>query len=511
MMKLPTQRDMQPLRRNRTLGAAVGSLMVSRRSATLRLVALSAVVLLLCSASHRVSAQTIWEVTPYHVQCWVAVATDATVPAEWQASLPLQLQVIAQERLGAVWKFGAVAAPAAHHVDILRGHAYTLEELAEQTPQVRALDKLMVAAIRPDLHGYHVRVQQLDVRARQWTSAMEMTVGDGGQLVDAILQLMCDLFSPVVRIERVESDHVFASAQAVGLTRPKDSLRYWTTPAEIKPGDVLLPFIRKADRKGVVGPDGIEMVQWTVMTVGEKDTIGYRCDFESGYRQPFRPRRNSRIEQLAMRVQPTLAATTLELVDRKKPEQPLRGYEVYEKNADEQTTLLGRTDWRGQLSIARESDRPIRVLFVRNGQQLLGKLPMIVGNQARVVAPLRNDDIRLEAEGFLIGVQDSLVDLVARREVLAARIRRAIEAKELDKATALLKELRQLDTQDDFARRVQQRKQSLSSGDATVQTKIDQLFAQTRTLLGRYLSQEQVDTLAASLREATASEASTNN
>ena len=142
------------------------------------------------------------------------------------------------------------------------------------------------------------------------------------------------------------------------------------------------------------------------------------------------------------------------------------------------------------------------MLFVRNGQQLLGKLPVVPGDQTLWVAPLRNDDLRLEAEGFLLGVQDSLVDLVARREVLAVRIRRAIADGELDKADELLRELRRLDTQDDFARRVQQRKQTLSSADAQVQQKIDELFAQTRTLMGKYLNQEQVDELSRALDEA---------
>ena len=115
---------------------------------------------------------------------------------------------------------------------------------------------------------------------------------------------------------------------------------------------------------------------------------------------------------------------------RQQPDQPLVGYEVYSRPPeDEQSTeLIGRTDWRGELWIERDARQPIQLLFVRNGQQLLGKLPLVPGDQPLLVAPLRDDELRLEAEGFLLGVQENLVDLVARREVLAVRIRREIEA-----------------------------------------------------------------------------------
>jgi hypothetical protein len=253
-----------------------------------------------------------------------------------------------------------------------------------------------------------------------------------------------------------------------------------------------------------VGPEGVKLVDWTVLVVTECMGSRLTCTFYSGYRQPFSTRRSSRVQQLAYTVKPQLESSTLKLVDRRSPDNPLVGYEVYSRppSDEQQSNLIGRTDWRGELAIARDPQQPVQLLFIRNGQQLLAKLPVVPGDQPQWVAPLRNDDLRLEAEGFLLGVQDSLVDLVARREVLAARIRRAIEAGELDQADELLRQLRRLDTQQDFARRVEQRKQMLTSVDAQVQQKIDELFAQTRSLLGKYLNQAQVDELNRSLQAA---------
>ena len=91
---------------------------------------------------------------------------------------------------------------------------------------------------------------------------------------------------------------------------------------------------------------------------------------------------------------------------------------------------------------------------------------------------------------------------MARREVLTARIRQRIEGEDWEGAEQLLQELRRLDTQEDFARRVQQRKQSLTSVSPEVQRKIDELFADTRSLLGQFLDPNRVQQLQAQLNEA---------
>jgi hypothetical protein len=318
------------------------------------------------------------------------------------------------------------------------------------------------------------------------------------------LSLIGDVFVPLVRIERIEDSSVTASMRASALRRPEQSLRSWRVPTQLQVGDVLQPILAMTDRSGQIGAGGIKLVDWTLLTVTALEANTATCNIESGYRQPFSTRRSARLQQLAYRVKPRLERSTIRLVDRRTPTEPLPGYEVYSRppGSESATELVGRSDWRGEVVIPRDPQRLMQVLYVRNGQQLLGKLPIVPGEQSLLVAPLRNDDLRLEAEGFLLGVQDSLVDLVARREVLASRIRRALEAGELEEADQLLRELRMLETQDDFVRRVQQRKQSLSTVDTQVQQKIDELFAQTGALMGKYLNQAQVDELSRALEAA---------
>jgi hypothetical protein len=455
-----------------------------------------------CLAASPGRAQSLWEVSPYRIEVWIALEPHPRVDPNWQQRLPDELRRLAVNRIGAVWSLEARPAPEQYLGDLLRSSPLDLEQLKEQQRQLVNQDKLMLLLVQDDPAGYRLSLREVDLSTRQWSATQSVTVAQSDLLAQQALDLMCDVFVPVVRIERVEETSIIASVRGGALVRPEQSTRRWQVPTSLQVGDVLQPILLRTDRNGQVGPDGVKPIEWTVLIVNEVNGSVLTCDFQSGYRQPFNTRRSSRVQQLAYRVKPRHSATTLRLVNRRSPDEPLVGYQVYSRppGDDEQLTeLIGRTDWRGELTVERNPQQPVQVLFVRNGQQLLGKLPFVPGDQPLRVAPLRNDDLRLEAEGFLLGVQDSLVDLVARREVLAARIRKAIEAGEIDQADGLLRELRRLDTQDDFARRVQQRKQTLSSADAQVQQKIDELFAQTRSLLGKYLSQDQVDQLSRSL------------
>ena len=118
------------------------------------------------------------------------------------------------------------------------------------------------------------------------------------------------------------------------------------------------------------------------------------------------------------------------------------GYELYEKNLETtDMTFIGRTDWNGRLWVEK-TDQPLRLLYVKNGGAVLARLPFVPGLYPKVVADLSGDDIRLQAEAYIRGVQNSIVDLVAIRELFKARIRIRLERGEMDKAEDLLNALR---------------------------------------------------------------------
>ena len=453
------------------------------------------VCLVACCVTNESFAQSLWEVSPYRVHAWIAMEPDPRLPTSWDADLPGELATAAEIRLGAVWDFSASIVPSKFLVDTLNARTWAWEEL-EAESELADVDKLFTAIVRRRGQAYEIVIREFDFSTRAWSLPVHRLAKSADQLPNASLRSICVAFAPLVRIERIGDDQLTASVRAGALLRAKGSPRRWTLPIEVRPQDVLKPVIRRTDRNGKVGPTGVKPIDWTVLTVTESQGSRVQCSWISGYRQPFRTRRSSRVEQLATVVNPRLSATTLKLVDRQRPENPLIGYEIYTRGmSQESPTLVGRTNWQGEVSIRRDQETPIQILYVRSGRQLLGKLPIVPGDRAELVAPLRNDDVRLETEGFLLGIQESLVDLVARREALAGRIRRHIANNQLDEAEDLLNLLRRLDTQADFVQRVQQRQGGLTSGDPQLKTRIDQLFAQTNALFQQYLSREQVDEL----------------
>jgi hypothetical protein len=75
------------------------------------------------------------------------------------------------------------------------------------------------------------------------------------------------------------------------------------------------------------------------------------------------------------------------------------------------------------------------------------------------------------------------VDLVARRELLAARIRSRLKENQTAEAQKLLDEFRKLETRNDLSRELEQTRQRLASKDRLTQSRIDKLFADARQLL----------------------------
>ena len=75
------------------------------------------------------------------------------------------------------------------------------------------------------------------------------------------------------------------------------------------------------------------------------------------------------------------------------------------------------------------------------------------------------------------------LDLVARREILAARLRARLKEGQLDEAQALLDEFRRLPTQVDLARELDQQRRRVASPDRLTQERIDKLFVDAQQVL----------------------------
>ncbi|OHB76041.1 MAG: hypothetical protein A2W31_11390 [Planctomycetes bacterium RBG_16_64_10] len=425
------------------------------------------------------SAQTHWDLTPYRVRVVVAVAPVPELNAGMKANLLAELVEHADLVLGATWDLEVQEAAAQLRCQILHEIATLPADLFQGDWDRR--DKVLVTGINPVAGGYRITVRDFDCQTRFWSSPTVRVVRQVAMLAPAVFRAVLETFAPLARIEFDRDQQVVLRPRAGGLPVRDPTFRL------IAQGDVLVPIIRRNDREGNPMVDGIQPVPWTFLTVQEVGPAGIRCTPHSGLRNPLRVRVRGRVEQLALLIRVSPAPTRLMLRDRAPGHQPLAGYDVLARDPGaEATVFLGRTDHAGAINIEPGRSR-LRILYVRNGATLQARLPIVPGWQATAVADLPDDRMRLSTEGFLVGLQDDLVDLVARRAILIARVRQQMEAGDLDAAKKQLDELQRLPNRQGLLQLVAQQQQRSVSNDPQVRARIEQIFDKTKQLLVNYL------------------------
>ncbi len=392
---------------------------------------------------------------------------------------------------------------------ISRGMAMTLTDPEAKliTPKVSGLvgetveqyDKILIARITTAMVPHRVSVVEFDTLMRHFGPVATTHASTLRSLHVAIGQGLARAFAPVVRIENAGQKSAVGLLRAGGLILEENRE---TSPAFVRVGDVLEPMVRKNDRNGkpiVIGP-----MDWAYLLV--KELAGHQgrnvnMDFHAGRTGGLQGRKNKRTFRVALKVRPFDEGTTLRLHLQKNPNFPLIGYELYEKNLEtSDMTFIGRTDWDGRLWVEK-TDQPLRLLYVKNGGAVLARLPIVPGLYSKVVADLSGDDIRLQAEAYIRGVQNSIVDLVAIRELFKARIRLRLERGEMEKAEDLLNALRDQPSTEDLFDQIGKKHDEfinrLGSGMSNQRRKVDEMFSTTRELLSSHITPQLVRELEA--------------
>ena len=358
-------------------------------------------------------------------------------------------------------------------------------------------DKVFIVRLDRDDHWTHVRAVELETLMQLFGDVVETDAVTADALPAAIGRAITDAFAPTIRIEDSGTRTTRATLRAGGLILDEQS------PAAIRVGDLVMPMLRKNDRNG--DPTQVGRLDWAYLLVNEVDGAKLEMELFAGRAGGLQGRKNSRTFRTGLKVKPHRDETLLRLHARGEPDRPLAGYEIYEKELDSASmTLVGRTDWDGRLSVKR-TDHSLRLLYVKNGGAVLARLPMAPGFTEREVADLSGDDMRLRAEAYIRGVQNAIIDLVAIRELLKARIRLRLEKGEIDRAQDLLNRLRDQPTNEIIANDMG-RKQTMFltavGRNANQRRKIDNMFSETRELLSKHINAGMVRDLEAEVRQA---------
>lgn len=341
-------------------------------------------------------------------------------------------------------------------------------------------DKLFIVHVATERLPWTVSVVELDCLMRNFSIVHRLPVSAPTQLASVIGQAVTEVFSPLVRIEDAGQRTAKGRVRAAGLITDENS------PAAIRAGDFLVPMMRRNDRNG--DPIAIGPISWSYLLVKEVNGSSLNMDYHAGKSGGLQGRQNKRTFRTATRVRPFGDSTVIRLHAQRDPSSPLVGYELYERQLDSpEMTFVGRTDWDGRIQIEK-TDTVMRLLYVKNGGAVLARLPVVPGQTALEVADLVGDDQRLRAEAYIRGIQNAIVDLVAIRQLFAARIRMRLEQGRLEEAKELLEALRNEPTYEKIAADMGRKLTQLKGRNASEQARIDRMFAQTREMLVKNIS-----------------------
>ena len=464
-----------------------------------------------------------WEYTPYRIHIWLALAPAPGLNTIVREEITATIRRRAEVEFRAAWEVSVSEPPPVLAAEMTADlDRLTVAEIAQAAEARLNDDKLICVTVDASPFEMRVRARELDTHTRLWGPTIEHSVRNPEQLGATTYACLLDAFAPIARIELGETRTATVRLRAGGLALEDKSA------ARISIGDVLVPILRTNDRFGKPLPDRTAEIPWTLLQVTGADRTNRNllsCNVYSGMRAPLRGKSSGRRERYAVKARITRNRTEVKVQVRPlKADQvpvPLAGLEVYsrvpapeeprqqtaeEAKADEKKNppeFVGVTDWRGTINITPAAQSPLRLVYIKSGDQLLARLPLAPGRELEQVAEVPDDGPRLQAEGYIKGLNSELLDLVSQRQIIALRFRKRLSDKKFDEAQKLLDELRSLKSRGDIQRDLdEQMHRQIPSPYASVQARIDKLYSDTRSMLNKYLDSDLPNQLMQELRKA---------
>jgi hypothetical protein len=463
------------------------------------------ILLPMLSSVVRAIDSSVWQVTPYRIYILTAFEQCPELTPAVEADIAADLTARIEGVVGAPWDAAIVPAPdelrrtMLYRLDGLSAEeaAKVLNAFDEKAKSPKKTDKFMLLTVKSENGALQAAVREFDVRSQQLGPTAAATAWHLGKLRDAALDAVLFAFSPLANIDAVDNKEKTAvlRLQAAALPSRDPAL------AIIRPGMIFRPYIRLNDRDGKVKL--VTPQEWTFLIVEEASPEHLNCRIVSGMAVPLHAKSKSRREQIALAVHPSPTPTVLTVKSRTEPKTPLADYEVYDSDlTTKETTLLARTDWRGQVTLRPDEKKPLRLLLIKYGSDLLARIPVVPGLDSQLTANIANMDSRLKAEGYITGLQEEVVDAYLHREILIRSIRAKIEAEDIETANTMFEELGRLPTGKVFMNKLLDEKKRLQTKDSVVQAKIDRLFTDTQKVVEKCFDPNAITELEREFREA---------
>lgn len=464
---------------------------------------------LICGLWQTGHAQTPWRFSPYRVQVFLIDSPDAFSQPVAEGFMR-QVQSRLRCRFGAYWEPEVNQAPS-QWAGKMRRESLTLrlEDVPPEWKKPDKLDKVVLLGLNADPTGWLITAHEWDVRLEQWGPLTTTQIPGRCGLIEGVADAVFRAHVPLAEISAVENQTAYLSLRGSLLWDEPRAFLSSTSP-------LFLASVRYEDRDG--NARAVIPLPWTVFkpaVATEAETLdpgNLKCEIVSGIRNPLAVRRRGRSRLYAWRIQTNQSyQPQLQLVSREDDHQPLVGYQVFTRDqgqATETFRFAGRTDYLGRITLP-ATGHDWYLVTIRHGKRLIAKVPVVASPLASQELSLPNDDARLAAEAYLKSVQDELVDLVTLRQILLARLRSRIQARDFEAANQVRDALLKMKSREIFSSELSQQRQKFYCPDPVGQKQIDAMFSEMQRLVHNYLNPAEVEQLVKLLADSQRKQAGT--
>ncbi|MFO1020627.1 MAG: hypothetical protein U0903_08020 [Planctomycetales bacterium] len=435
------------------------------------------------------------ELRPYRVLVRLMVKGDSRISSERSVrEFGDEIHEALKRLWGECWQITTVLETKIQPFELDALESVSPEWLLKNSPP-EPYDKQFLVLIAPQGGLWQVAAREWDVASQRLTPVTVRDSLELRDLQDASARLMSELFHPLLVIEDVDKTTIYIRPRG-GVFPPADpDLKLF------EPKSYWLPFYHtKFTTDEGTTREQAQMIPWTYLQLESFPNPKHRegtCKLITGLRNPVAPSRGPLSESLAIAVDPPGTSTRVTLLSRDQYKRPLAGMEV-DLLPDEKTvsrTFL--TDRAGSISLKFDPKNPLIWFRARSGTQRLAQLPLLPGAVDQVSLELPRDDIRLETEAKLALIQAQLMETVAKRSVLMARIKRVSNQSDWKTVDQMLKELQALPKAETVipelvAIRATAITTAQKQKDKIAARRIEKMCDETRELVDHYLQDDKV-------------------
>lgn len=426
------------------------------------------------------------ELRPYAIRAWLTVDPGARLAPGDRDRLVADWIELTGRFVGEPWAIEPVDDPGP--LLGLRPDDLTAEQVAGA---VEGADKgwFLHVGGADEGGGWVLSGREFDARTRRLGPPYRQSAPYRRDAPRALYLLCRRVFAPVAEVVRAPGG---ATLRVQGAALPVAD----PAGAVVAPGAVFRPYwvFLEPDR----AVRGIREIPHTYLRARQVRGGTVDCDVISGLRRPLPKQVSGLYELVALGTRPSSRPTRFEFLARRPGDQklvPVPGAVLQTRAYPDGTVReVGTTGRDGTISLPADySDGLVIVRLLAGGVEPLREIPVLPGETDEVLTlPVEPRPLAVALEYRLKAIQDDLVDLIARRGRLEARLASRAEGMAWDEVKTLLDEFAQLPAQSTFRGRVEQlraeatRQQAEEKVAILTPTVLAQL-AEVEALILRYL------------------------